>query len=90
MNSLDKKQPIRMCAACRHRKPKQELIRIIKTPDSGFILDEGGKAQGRGVYLCADKACIEKAKKIFPKVMHCTPDDNVYEALLRIAENNGK
>ena len=87
---MDKKQPMRMCAACRHRKPKQELIRILKTSEAGFLVDESGKAQGRGAYLCANKACIEKAKKIFPKVMHCALDDNAYEALMRIAEHNGK
>ena len=53
-------------------------------------VDETGKAQGRGAYVCADEACIEKAKKIFPKVMRCEMDETIYEKLMRIACRHGK
>ena len=44
-------------------KPKKDLIRIVYTSEGDLIEDISGKAQGRGVYLCKDQACIEKAKK---------------------------
>ena len=51
------------CMGCGERKPKQELIRIVRTPDGNFVIDETGKTPGRGAYLCKNKACLEKAKK---------------------------
>ncbi len=86
MSNDDKKQPVRMCVACRKGKPKQELIRIVRRADGEFFVDTGGKAQGRGAYVCANTACIEKAKKIFPKVMRKTMSDELYEALIKSAE----
>jgi len=54
--------PIRMCVVCRRRRPKRELLRIVRTPE-GFILDESGKLPGRGAYVCPDNpACWEEKK----------------------------
>jgi uncharacterized protein len=53
--------PQRTCVACRQIKPKRELIRIVRTPDGSIRVDETGKANGRGVYLCRKRACWEKA-----------------------------
>lgn len=55
--------PMRTCAGCGARKEKKELIRIIRTPEGTIRLDRTGRGQGRGVYLCPDPACLEKAKK---------------------------
>lgn len=54
--------PVRMCAACRKRLPKEELIRIVFT-DEGVLIDPLGKLQGRGAYLCKDVKCIDKCAK---------------------------
>ena len=43
-------------------KPKKELIRIAAY-DGQIAIDMTGKAKGRGVYLCPDHECLEKAKK---------------------------
>jgi predicted RNA-binding protein YlxR (DUF448 family) len=43
-------------------KPKGELLRLIaadKTPHA----DATGKANGRGIYLCRDLECLDKALK---------------------------
>lgn len=90
MASGNKKQPVRMCIACRCGKPKQELIRIVRAKEGTLFLDKTGKAQGRGAYVCADQACIEKAKKIFPKVLHCEMDENTYEMLMEIVSGHGE
>ncbi|MGI6587784.1 MAG: RNase P modulator RnpM [Peptococcia bacterium] len=58
-----RKIPQRMCVGCLEMKPKKELIRIVRTPDEGVVLDATGKKPGRGVYLCVNKDCLAKALK---------------------------
>lgn len=60
--NFTKKIPERMCVSCRQMKSKKELIRIINLQD-GVIVDMTGKMNGRGVYLCKCKECLEKALK---------------------------
>lgn len=60
--SPTKKIPERMCVSCRKMKPKRELIRIVNTPD-GVTVDLTGKLNGRGVYLCKCKECVNNALK---------------------------
>ena len=56
-----KHTPQRTCVACRQVKAKRELIRLIRTPDGDIELDETGKKNGRGAYLCPSTECWEKA-----------------------------
>lgn len=58
-----KKIPERTCAACGKKKPKRELVRIVKTPEGKIVADLTGKANGRGTYLCRDKKCFEICRK---------------------------
>ena len=43
-------------------KPQQELIRIAYF-DGQLMVDQAGRAKGRGVYLCNDGQCQKKARK---------------------------
>ena len=43
-----RKIPMRSCVVTREKFPKQELIRIVRTPDNTVIIDESGKCNGRG------------------------------------------
>ncbi len=58
-----KKVPLRRCAGCNEQKSKKEFVRVVRTPEGAIILDDTGKANGRGVYLCPRKACLQKARK---------------------------
>ena len=58
-----KKIPMRMCVGCREMKPKGELIRVVRSPESEISLDFKGKASGRGAYVCPNPACLKKAVK---------------------------
>lgn len=58
-----KKIPMRMCIGCREMKPKNELIRIVKTPDNNIGIDPTGKKSGRGAYVCKNDKCIEASMK---------------------------
>ena len=53
-----------MCVACRQMRPKKELVRAVRTPDGMVLIDESGRANGRGAYLCREMACFDKAVKI--------------------------
>lgn len=58
-----KKIPLRKCIACGIRKPKKELIRIVKNNEKGVSIDENNKINGRGAYLCSNIECITNAKE---------------------------
>ena len=75
-----------MCTACREGKPKKEMIRIVKNKEGEVIVDTTGKAQGRGAYICADIACLEKAMKTrsVARALDTTISDEVYEQLRRV------
>lgn len=60
---MPKKPVLRSCAICRKKQEKQELVRIVRLPSGNVELDVTGKKPGRGAYICANAACIEKAKK---------------------------
>lgn len=50
--------PTRTCVHCRSSKDKRELLRVVRTPSGDVVYDAGGKANGRGAYVCHDEACI--------------------------------
>ena len=59
--------PIRTCLICGERRPKDKMLRIVRTPDGSVRLDEGERANGRGCYVCADTTEFD-AKKINGKI----------------------
>jgi len=44
-------------------KPKQQLIRVVKSPEGDVSLDFRGKKPGRGAYVCSDAECLKRAVK---------------------------
>ena len=52
--------PVRMCAGCRGRAAKAELIRIVARDGVGMV-DERQTAPGRGVYLHPRRECLDQA-----------------------------
>ena len=52
--------PVRMCAGCRGRAAKAELIRIVARDGVGMV-DERQTASGRGVYLHPRRECLDQA-----------------------------
>lgn len=60
---MPKKIPMRQCLGCREMKPKQELIRVVRSPEGEISLDFGGRANGRGAYVCPNGDCLRKAVK---------------------------
>lgn len=58
-----KKIPSRICVGCKKAKDKRSLIRIVKNSENVICLDETGKMNGRGAYLCKNMECLELALK---------------------------
>lgn len=89
---MQKKIPMRMCVVCRQSKPKKELVRVLKQEDGSLLLDETGKMQGRGAYICLDRLCIEKAHdtKVLAKTLHTQLGEENYLKLKRIVEQRGE
>lgn len=78
-----KKIPLRQCVGCSERKPKGELIRVVRTPEGDIVLDTTGRKNGRGCYICSSVKCFNKARKSGRLATHleCAIPDEVYAAL---------
>lgn len=78
-----KKIPLRTCIVTKEKLPKQELIRVVRTPDKEIIIDETLRANGRGAYLKKDLEVFEKAKKTkaLNKVLEVEVPDILFEEL---------
>lgn len=78
-----RKIPMRMCVVTREKLPKAELMRVVRTPEGNVIIDESGKANGRGAYLKKDKDVFLKAQKnkILNRVLEVEVPDKVFEEL---------
>lgn len=72
-----KREPVRMCMACRERLPKRELERYVRQRKEGggfpsdresgtvdLIHDPGKRQPGRGFYICSKAECRIKFEKI--------------------------
>ena len=60
---MAKKIPMRQCIGCGEMKSKKEMLRVIKTVEGQILLDDTGRKNGRGAYLCRSKECFQKARK---------------------------
>lgn len=80
---MPKKIPIRQCVACRERREKPQLARVVRTPEGQVLYDGRGKVSGRGAYLCRSRACLEKAVKsrALARALEIEITDQLYDQL---------
>lgn len=76
-----KKIPMRSCVVTREKLPKNELVRIVRTPDNNIIIDTKGKSNGRGAYLKKELEVIEKAYK--SKVLNRHLESDIPESIFK-------
>jgi predicted RNA-binding protein YlxR (DUF448 family) len=78
-----KKTPLRMCTGCGEMKPKQELVRVVKSPEGEISLDLTGRKPGRGAYVCRNVECLKAARKArrFEKAFSCRIPDEIYNRM---------
>ena len=82
---MEKKIPLRQCVGCGEIKSKKEMMRVIKTPEDEIVLDDTGKRNGRGAYICRERSCLQKAQKsrgLERSLKHAISDE-VYDKLLK-------
>lgn len=63
MAAVIKKIPMRMCVGCKQMFAKRELIRIVRTEGGSVVVDDSGRLNGRGAYVCSSLKCFEKCLK---------------------------
>ena len=86
---MQKKIPQRQCMGCRERKPKRDMIRVVRGTDGNVSLDFGGKMNGRGAYICPNAECLKKAirSKSLDRSLEVTIPEEVYDRLQKEMED---
>ena len=81
---------LRRCVACRERRDRRQLWRVIRLAGQGGIaLDQG---MGRSAYVCPCHDCLEEARRRrrLQRALRCPVEDSVLEQLeQRLAAMNG-
>ena len=83
-----KKRPQRTCLGCREVRNKNELVRIVRTPEGEVIVDARGRANGRGAYICNNAECLRKAvrTKALERALKVEIPETILESLARDIE----
>lgn len=78
-----KKPPMRHCLGCGAELPKNELIRVVRSPEGVISIDTTGKSAGRGAYICKKASCLQKARKSgrLGRALDSAISDEIYETL---------
>ena len=85
---MPKKIPMRQCAGCREMKQKNEMVRVVRSPEGEISLDFRGKSPGRGAYLCPSTECFTRVRKsrALERSFECSIPDEIYETLQKQLE----
>ena len=83
-----KKIPLRTCVVTREKLPKQELLRVVRTPEGNVVVDDSGKMNGRGAYIKKDVTVLEMAqkKKVLERDLECNIEESVYDEIKKRLE----
>lgn len=86
-----KKKPQRSCVSCRTVRDKNDLLRIVVTPEGDVRYDPTGKLAGRGAYLCRNEECItaelKKAAKLSKGLRKPLTDEEIKELAKSLLES---
>lgn len=80
--------PFRTCVNCRQRRPKQELVRLVRSSTGDLAVDLNKIVPGRGCYLCRQEACLREAiqKKTFSRIFHAPVHAEIDELMIEFAQ----
>lgn len=83
-----KKIPMRSCVITKEKLPKNELVRVVRTPEGTVVVDTTGKLNGHGAYLKKDLEVFEKAKKGNALGHHLETEipDSIFEELKELVK----
>lgn len=80
--------PQRTCVGCRSTSDKRAFARVVRTPEGDVVVDESGRANGRGAYICEQRACWQAAleRDRLGRALRTTITKEQRDALSRYAE----
>ena len=80
--------PQRTCVGCRTTSDKRAFVRAVRTPEGAVEVDESGRKNGRGAYLCERRDCWEEAirRDRLARALRTTIAPAQRDELLRYAE----
>ncbi len=83
---------LRSCIACGQQKSKGELLRVVRTPEGAVFVDETGKADGRGAYVCRCQTCILSVRKSgrLCRSLNTEIPDRIYDTLLQFVSGDAE
>jgi uncharacterized protein len=84
--------PERTCVGCRTKRPKAQLIRVVRGLNGTTIeLDHAARRPGRGAYSCAADRCWQEGlrRHAFDKALRVTIPAATREALLQAGPTLG-
>ena len=81
-----KKIPMRTCVVNNERFPKNELLRIVRTPLGEVRIDLSGKLNGHGAYIRKDIETLERAikGKALERHLECEIPNDVYDEIREV------
>ena len=86
-----KKKPQRSCVSCRTVRDKNDLLRVVVTPEGDVVYDPTGKLAGRGAYLCRNEVCItaelKKAAKLSKGLKKPLTEEEIKELAKSLLES---
>ena len=82
---MPKSIPLRMCCGCRTHRPKNELVRVVRSPEGEVSLDLTGRKNGRGAYVCPNCSCLQKAQKqrALERALQSPVSEELFQLLLQ-------
>lgn len=80
---MGKNIPLRKCLGCDEMLGKKGMLRVVKTKEGDISIDETGKKNGRGAYICRDMECFLKAqkKRSLERSLKCQISEEIYAKL---------
>ena len=87
-----RKIPMRKCVITGEKKPKKELIRIVRGTDGEVSVDTTGKKNGRGVYLhlIEEVVALARKKNVLSRHLEVEVPESIYEELAKQAQKQVK
>lgn len=73
----------RMCGGCMNHFPKENLLRIVRTPSGEVVIDKTHKSPGRGAYICKEERCLNIVikKKWLGRALKTDITPDIYEQI---------
>ena len=89
---MPKSIPQRMCTGSHEHRAKNELGRVVRSPEGEVSLDLTGRKNGRGAYICRSAESLKKARKqrALERALQQPISDELFEQMLAQIEEGSE